>query len=187
MIRPALVAALAMALATAACSGGDQTAADGDSAAVSNDTLAAVVKDAHGLSMVSTALGDAGLAPVFDSAASYTILAPQDAAFDALGDAGKGLRDAAQRPALVAVLRDHVVPGYLTPDDISKAIELADGKKVTMRSMGGHMLTFTADGDAIVVTNEDGSRARFAGDALRASNGVAIPIDAVLRQAETPA
>lgn len=185
--RFALQVAVAAVLMLPACSDGTgENADDATAGEISSDTLAAVVNDADDLSVVSGALGEAGLAQVFDGVASYTIFAPQDAAFDALGAPGEELRDPEQRPALVAVLRDHIVPGYLTPDDIGNAIEQADSSKVTMRTMGGHTLTFSADGDAIVVTHEDGSTARFSGDALRASNGVAIPVDAVLMRVSAP-
>ena len=50
-----------------------------------------------------------------------------------------------------------------------------------MRTTGGHVLTFTADSDAITVAAEDGATAQFAGEALRARNGVAIPLDGVLK------
>jgi uncharacterized surface protein with fasciclin (FAS1) repeats len=156
-------------------------------AEVSDETLASVVEDADGLSTVSGVLGDAGLEQVFDGAAAYTLFAPQDAAFDALGEAGEELRTAEQRAAMVAILRDHIVPGYLTPDDIANAIEMADDGSVEMRTMGDRTLTFTGERDAITVTAEDGASARFAGDALRASNGVAIPLDGLLRKVgETP-
>jgi uncharacterized surface protein with fasciclin (FAS1) repeats len=184
--RLALLAAVAAALLLPSCSGG--TGDSGDATAeVSNETLAKEIADADDLSVVSGALGDAGLAAVFDSAAAYTIFTPRDAAFDALGDNGKLLREPEQRPALIAILRDHIVPGYLTPEDISNAIDVADDKKVKMRTMAGHTLTFTSAGDKITVTNEDGSSAQFAGNALRASNGVAIPLDGVLKKIDTPA
>lgn len=181
-------AALAAAvLILQACS---EDAAEGDektATVASSETLASVIADDGDLSVVSGVLGDAGLAPVFDGAAAYTLFAPQDAAFDKLGEAGKDLRTAEQRPAMVAILRDHIVPGYLTPADIENAIKLADDGSVEMRTMGDHTLTFTSEGDTITVTGEDGVSATFAGDALRASNGVAIPLDAVLRKvAETP-
>jgi hypothetical protein len=51
-----------------------------------------------------------------------------------------------------------------------------------MRTMGDHTLTFTRSNDTITVTSEDGASAEFAGEALRASNGVAIPLDGVLRE-----
>ena len=186
--RLALLAAVAATLMLPACSGGSEDGGDEDATTeVSSDTLAAEIDDANDLSVVAEALGDAGLAAVFDSAAAYTIFAPRDAAFDALGDPGEELREPEQRPALVAILRDHIVPGYLTPEDISNAIEVSDDKKVTMRTMGGHTLTFTGEGDAVTVTHEDGSTARFVGDAVRASNGVAIPLDGVLKKVAAPA
>jgi hypothetical protein len=74
------------------------------------------------------------------------------------------------------VLRDHIVPGYLTPADIKKAIELDGDGKVAMRTMAGHTLTFALAGDTITATGDDGKAVNFAGDALVARNGVAIPV-----------
>lgn len=175
----ALVALVAATLALQGCS---KDAADEETAEVSSETLAALIEEADDLSTVSGVIGEAGLAQVFDGAASYTLLAPQDAAFDALGEAGDELRSPEERPAMVAILRDHIVPGYLTPADIAKAVEAADDGSVEMRTMGGHVVTFTGEGEAIAVTAEDGASARFAGEALRGSNGVAIPLDGVLRK-----
>ena len=45
----------------------------------------------------------------------------------------------------------------------------------------------TGEGETIIVTSEDGASARFAGEALRASNGVAIPLDGVLHKVAAPA
>ena len=92
----------AAALALQACSGG---ADDADRAEVSSGTLASLVADADELSIVSETLGDAGLAQVFDGAAAYTLFAPQDAAFKALGEAGEALQTAEQRPAMFCQLR----------------------------------------------------------------------------------
>jgi uncharacterized surface protein with fasciclin (FAS1) repeats len=181
----ALMALAAAVLALQGCSGED--AAEDATAEASTETLASLIMEADGLSTVAGVIGEAGLAQVFDGAASYTLLAPQDAAFEALGEAGEELRSAAQRPAMVAILRDHIVPGYLTPEDIANAIEAADDGSVEMRTMGGHVVTFTGDGETVTVTAEDGATARFAGDALRGSNGAAIPLDGVLRKVgETP-
>ena len=180
--RAPMIAALAAGtLLLQACSsesgGSEEATAD-----VRQATLAAAVADAEGLSTVSEALGEAGLAQVFDGAAAYTLLAPSDSAFDALGEAGETLRSDEQRAAMVAILRDHIVPGYLTPEDIANAIEQDADGTVTMRTMGATTVTFTQADNAIVVTAEHGSSARFSGDALRARNGVAIPLDAVLHE-----
>jgi uncharacterized surface protein with fasciclin (FAS1) repeats len=146
------------------------------------------VSQADDLSVVSATLEDAGLAQVFDGVAAYTLLAPEDKAFTGLGEAGETLRSAEQRPALVAVLRDHIVPGYLTPADIAKAIENDDDGKVAMRTMGGHTLTFASDGGTVTATGEDGTTVRFDGEALLAGNGVVIPVDGLaVGLGETPA
>jgi len=172
----AMHAALAAILTLSACSGNSAT--EGDSAATpSDETLAALVAGAEDLSVVSATLKDAGLAQVLDGVAAYTLLAPRDAAFASLGDAGNALRSPEQRPAMAAVLRDHIVPGYLTPADIAKAIELDDDGKVEMKTTAGHTLTFAKADGAITATGGDGTTVRFAGDALLASNGVAIPVD----------
>lgn len=170
----------ALALLLAACSGDTGEAGKaGESAAAepSSETLAAMVSQADDLSVVSATLEDAGLAQVFDGVAAYTLLAPRDAAFQKLGEAGETLRSPEQRPAMVAVLRDHIVPGYLTPQDIAKAVDLADDGKVAMKTMAGHTLTFTSSDGTITATSEDGASVRFDGDAMLASNGVAIPVD----------
>ena len=181
------LAAISGSLMLPACS--DDNSGSGEvSTEVSDETLAALVEDADDLSVVSETLGDAGIARVFDGAAAYTLFAPRDAAFDALGEAGRELRAPEQRAAMVAILRDHIVPGYLTPADIGNAVEQAEDGSVEMRTMGGHTLTFTGEGEAINITSEDGATARLAGEALRASNGVVIPLDAVLRKVgEAPA
>ena len=183
--RRALVTALAATFVLQACS--DGATDSGETAQVSEQTLASMVSDDAELSTVAGVLGDAGLAQVFDGAASCTLLTPKDSAFDALGDPGKEQRTPEQRAAMVAILREHVVPGYLTPDDIANAIDAAGDGRVEMRTMGEQVVTFTEEGDAIIVTAEDGASAHFAGDALRASNGVAIPLDGVLKRVAAPA
>ena len=170
----AVFGAFAGALLLTACSGESGKEA---ATAPSPKTLAALVAQTDDLSIVSATLRDAGLAQTFDGVAAYTLLAPRDAAFDSLGEAGKTLRSPEQRPAMVAILRDHIVPGYLTPADIAKAVAADDDGKVVMKTMAGHTVTFASRGGTITATGEDGATARFAGDALLAGNGVAIPID----------
>lgn len=179
--RRRLAAATAIALAVAACSGGDEAGEQAAQTEVSDETLATLVAGDANLATASQALEETGLAQVFEGVAAYTFLAPTDEAFDRLGEASADLRSPEQRPAMAAILRDHIVPGYLTPDDIRNAIELSDDDRVEMRTTGGHVLTFTADSDAITVAAEDGATAQFAGEALRARNGVAIPLDGVLK------
>lgn len=179
----AALAVAAALLPLAACSNdGDKEASDKTaSAEPSGDTLAGALSKQDYLSTVSAALRETGLSQTFDSAGSYTIFAPTNEAFGKLGDAAKALQQPDQRAVLTAVLRDHIVPGYLTPDDIGTAVD-AQGGRVKVQTMGDHKLTFTRDGKGYRVDAEDGSSARIAGNATTASNGVAIPIDGVLKK-----
>lgn len=170
-------AALALAVPLAACGSGTEEAATGET--VSTDTLAAELGDADGLSKISTAMKDTGLAQVFDGSASYTLLAPTDTAFEAV--AGAGLDKPENRALLAEVLRDHVLPGAMSGEDIAKAIE-TNGGPVEMKTMGETAVTFSKDGDALVVKSADGATAKVTGKELLAANGSALPIDTVLRK-----
>lgn len=180
-LRPMATAAAAGLLALAACSDGANDNGQGDSGSPSGETLAQTISKADGLSTVTKAVGDSGLSQIFDGAGSYTIFAPSDQAFADLGEAGAGLGDPEQRAVMVAILRDHIVPGYLTPTDIESAID-SQGGSVKVETMGDHTLRFTRDDGGVRVTNEDGSSAMLSGGALKASNGVAIPLDGVLKK-----
>jgi uncharacterized surface protein with fasciclin (FAS1) repeats len=180
---PAALAALLL-LALPACS--NEGATEPSGMEETNDTLAAAIADADGMSTVAKALDDSGLSQVFDGAGSYTLFAPNDAAFDALGETGDALRQPDQRAAMAAVLRDHIVAGYLTPDDIKTAIDAQGGRAVEVETMGDHKLMFSLAGEDIKVTGEDGTSALLTGASVRASNGVAIALDTVLKRFDAP-
>ena len=183
-MRLALAALAALALSPlAACGekGGDSAAAPAG-AKSNNGTLAAAVSDAAGMTTVAGALKSSGLATVFDGNAPYTLLAPDDDAFGALGDAGAALKNPENAAAMAAVLRAHVLPGFVTRADIDAALRNAKGKPVKMTTMAGDEVTFARAGDTVSVTAPDGATAKFDGNEIAASNGVAIPIDAVLKK-----
>lgn len=142
-------------------------------------TLAAALGSHDDLGTLRKAIDQSELGGVFDGPASYTILAPDDAAFAALGDDGTALLEDEERPILVAILRDHLLPGHLTPEVIGESIE-RNGGPVTMTSLGDSKITFAKSGDDITASTEDGTTARIAGNAIAANNGVVIPVDAVL-------
>jgi hypothetical protein len=78
------------------------------------------------------------------------------------------------------MLRAHTVPGTLTRKDLEAAIARANGRPVQMRTMADTMLTFARDGDAIVVSSDQGGRGRVTGREGLASNGAVQPIDGLL-------
>ena len=170
-------ALLPLALATAACGSGEEE----QPALLTTDgeTLNQAIAGHRELGTVSEALSVAQLNEVFDGACSYTVLAPTDAAFDALGADAEQLLSFEERPVLIGLLREHVLPGHVTPTAILAAIE-AGGGSATMTTVGGGAVRFTLDGETIVTTHSNGASARFTGEAAESGNGVVVPIDAVL-------
>ncbi|RKF21961.1 fasciclin domain-containing protein [Altericroceibacterium spongiae] len=159
----------------------DSKTAESSSDRVSQNTLAASLAEAPGITIIATEIEDNGLAPIFDGTAPYTLLAPRDPAFGKLGQAGALLQQEEQAPAMMAILRDHIMPGYLTVENIKAAIARAGERPVKMRNMSGHELTFSQQGGVIHITAADGSRANIAGPARKASNGIILPIDGILK------
>ncbi len=170
-------AVLPLALVTGACGSAEDPAPA--LPATDGETLTQAIAAHDTMGTTSEALTLAQLNEVFDGVASYTVLAPTDAAFDALGESGERLLTLEQRPVLVGILREHVLPGHVTPAAIAEAID-AGGGSATMTTLGGGAIGFGLDGETIVTSHSNGAVARVVGDAVESSNGVAIPIDALL-------
>ena len=179
-LMAALIAAsLPLASACSKVEDGENAASTSGTQSEVTQTLAGSLGDAGDLSTVNKAIAAADLGTVFDGPGSYTLLAPNDAAFEKLGEQGSVLMEETQRPMLIAVLRGHILPGHLTPENISKAIS-DKGGPVTVTTLGGGNVTFSQEGEVLTVATEDGSSAPFAAAATAATNGVIIPIGAVL-------
>lgn len=141
-------------------------------------TIATALAEDRSLTTLARLVSVAELGPVFDGQGSYTLLAPQNAAFARLAVGEKALSSPQQRPVLVALLRAHILPGQLTPANIADAIARKGGP-VTMTTLGGTDVTFSQEGKAIVANNGS-STARLAGQAAISETGAIIPLDAVL-------
>ncbi|MFC4294577.1 fasciclin domain-containing protein [Novosphingobium tardum] len=182
-IRLAALSLAATSLATlGACSKSSSDAAATAGSEAPSGTLAKAIAGAPGLTTVAATLKDSGLASVFDGNAPYTFLAPDDDAFGKLGDAAAALKTPEQRPQMVAILRSHIMPGFVTVKDIEAALDSAKGKPVSMPTMGDGKLTFARSGDHISVTSDDGTTGKIDGSPLVATNGVVIPVDTVLKK-----
>lgn len=181
-VRTCLAAIAVMGLVPlAACS--DNADEEAAAPAKAGGDLASALAGADDLSQFSAALTGAGLAEVFKGPGDYTVLAPDDAAFDKLGDSGKQLQQPDQKAILAAILREHILPGAMTREDIAQALDNAKGTPVTVATMGSGAVQFSKEGDAIIATGADGSRATLSADAVKGTNGVAIPINSFLKAA----
>ena len=170
-------------LSLAACDPAPDADTAGTEAAATrtDETLTAVLggqADAAGFRAV---LDNAGLGTALEGVGPYTVFAPSDAA---LGPDSDGLKDEAMSAEAAALVRAHIVPGSLSRADINAAIDASGNDQAQMRTMGDDMLTFTRDGETIVVTASDGASARLSGTEVQASNGVVQPIDGVLVKTE---
>ena len=186
-MRPVILTLAALALIPlAGCDQARDKTAETATAEPGAATLTAAIGGAAGMSTVAAALKSTGLAPVFDGTAPYTVLVPDDDAFGALGETASSLKAPENGAAMAAVIKAHVLPGYLTVADIGAALNKAQGKPVRMTTMAGTEVSFTRSGETLAVTAADGSTAKVAGREVTAGNGVAIPVDAVLKKIPEP-
>lgn len=189
LTRAVYAAALA-ALALAGCgrSDDDGNAASNNaalSAVAPSGTVAAALDGNGSLDTLHDLARNAGLDEVLGGVGPYTLFAPNDAAFEVLGDERvNALKGAGMRPQALALLRAHIVPGLVTRRDLDAALARGGANPVRMRTMSGGTLSFARDGDAITVSAEGGARARLAGDEATASNGAIHPVDALLVSVE---
>jgi len=127
---------------------------------------------------VLAVVGNAGLTDVLSGKGPHTVFAPTNAAMASAG--GNELAGEEMKAQSAALLRGHFVPGALSRADILTAITAAGSDGAKMRPMADGLLTFTRDGEAVIVTAEDGATARLSKDETLATKGVVQPIDAVL-------
>lgn len=167
----AATALLAGCRSTANPAGGETTSPAGQAQAVTPEpgtlSLAAAVLAQPDLSTLGSALIASGLAPELETGAAYTLLAPTDAAFEALPD---GLLDRLfDDPALLAdLVRYHLILGATSATDLAQL-----GTATTLQ---GEAVTVTLS-SAVDVTI-DGAQVVEAD--IAASNGVIHKIDQVL-------
>ena len=173
--------ALAALLALTAC---------GDKAGNDAAPAGGPAKEAAGNATIGEGLGDAtkfaaavkatGLDGTLAGAGPYTVLVPNDAAFAKLpaGTLDELMKEGS-RAELTGVLTYHILPGTILAADIGKAIDAGKGKTL-LATMGGGTLTATRDGDAIVISDAAGTKARIVGAEEQKSNGAFHRIDAVL-------
>lgn len=180
--RPAsgwLAFATGISLALAGCSPAGSEPEAPATGEPSDKTVASLLAGDERFSAIAGVLAETGVASVFDGAASYTVLAPNDDALGALSDVGGLANEDERRVLLIALLRNHILPGEVTPSSIKEAIAASDGT-VVMRNLAGGLVAFSLDGTAITVEGQDGTTGRIEGKTLLGSNGAVMPVNAPL-------
>ncbi|MCW5720730.1 MAG: fasciclin domain-containing protein [Devosia sp.] len=122
----------------------------------------------------------AGLVDTLQGAGPFTVLAPVNAAFEAL-PAGtvENLLKPENKDMLTKVLTCHVIAAKALSTDIAKMVA-DDGGEHVVDTVGGCKLTLKDEGGKITVTDENGTTANVTIADVVQSNGVIHVIDAVL-------
>jgi uncharacterized surface protein with fasciclin (FAS1) repeats len=184
-----------LALVSAGVVACDDSAREGSTVANSSATatasipaearLATVIGSDQQLGRLNRIITGAGMAELLNGVGPYTLFAPTDQALERLGaERADALAGEAMRPQTGALLRGHIVPGTITRRDLEAAIASAGDRPVRMRSMADTMLTFTRDGETIVISSDRGGSARLTAQEGLASNGAVQPIDGLLVKAQ---
>jgi uncharacterized surface protein with fasciclin (FAS1) repeats len=193
-----IVAACLLAAACSGGEGGNQVAA-GDNAAIASGgrdsasggaagqgeagakgSLLDALAGSSDFATLGNAVKAAGLERTLSGAQPYTLFAPTEAAFRKLPPGmANGLLAPDSKRQLTVLLTGHIVPGTVTAEDLSRAVERGKGK-AQLATVGGGTLTIAKQGDALVVTDAKGGQARVVTPGQAVSNGVVHGIDAVL-------
>jgi uncharacterized surface protein with fasciclin (FAS1) repeats len=132
------------------------------------DSIVEIAQNTSDLSTLVAALESAGLVPTVEEAGPFTVFAPVNSAFTALGsDVVGALLQTGNRALLTRILTFHVVSGAVLSSDLS------DGQTVT--TLEGNTLTVGIDGgnvtlNGVAVVDAD----------IEASNGVIHLVGEVL-------
>lgn len=164
---------LALALGLAACGGDDDettgatTATEKMSPAAGEENIVALAQQTPDLSTLVKAVSAAGLVETLEEPGPYTVFAPTDQAFAALGGTLDTLLEPQNKAELAEILTYHVVPGEVTSS------ELSDGQK--LKTVQGDTLEVRIAGGEVTING-----AKVATPDVEASNGVVHVIDEVL-------
>jgi transforming growth factor-beta-induced protein len=128
------------------------------------------VEDGRFTSLVA-AVEAAGLAETLSGEGPFTVFAPTDEAFTALGDTTTDLLKPENKAQLSDILLYHVVPGKVMAADVARLDEQS-----TETALAGKSVAIKVDGDKVIL-NEN---VNVIITDIEASNGVIHVIDAVL-------
>lgn len=167
-MRNLLLTAAAAAVLAAPAFAGDQAAKVDHHASMQGDIVETAI-NAGSFTTLVAAVQAAGLAETLQGEGPFTVFAPTDEAFAALGeDTINTLLQPENRDQLVSILTYHVVPGEYFAGDLA-------GQSLSVASVQGDTIDIDATGDAVLI---DGATVVSAD--VDASNGVIHVINQVI-------
>lgn len=166
-----------------ACQGGDTDAAagakEGGASGSDGTVLTSAIGDTPELSISSKLIGTAQLGTALDGQGSYTVFLPVDDAWKAIEAADReAIESEENRPQLVALLRQHIAPGYVVAADLDKGLSSKNGT-VTLTTMGAAPIALYRDGENITL-GQGKDAPKIVGAPIVAGNDVVYRIDRLI-------
>lgn len=173
----AAVAAIALFTGTSAC---DQVDDPETNSVETGQNIASTLGAIDGMDTATALIKQAGLEQMLEGEAAYTLFLPNDQAFAALP---KGeldwLRSDSGRPDLIALLRQHMVPGTVAQKDLEAALENSGGT-VALASLAESPLALRREGNTVVI-GSDAAGPQISLPPHMASNGVVYQISGLIQ------
>lgn len=172
---------IALTAMLGACQDNDKTTAenDGVSASANSKMLTTALGNDADLSISAKLIGAAQLGSALDGEGSYTVFLPVDDAWSSLDATERqAIESTENRPQLIAVLRQHIAPGYVLAGDLEKGLSEKNGS-VTLTTMGSMPITLYRDGESITL-GQGKDAPRIVGSPIVAGNDVIYRIDRLI-------
>jgi uncharacterized surface protein with fasciclin (FAS1) repeats len=172
---------IALTAMLGACQDKDKNTAENVdiSASTNSKMLTTALGNIADLSISAKLIETAQLGPALDGEGSYTVFLPVDDAWTSLDAAElEAIKSTENRPQLIAVLRQHIAPGYVLSADLEKGLSEKNGS-VTVTTMGAMPITLHRDGETITL-GQGKDAPRIVGSPVVAGNDVIYRIDRLI-------
>jgi uncharacterized surface protein with fasciclin (FAS1) repeats len=172
---------IALTAMLGACQDNDKNTAENVdiSASTNSKMLTTALGNIADLSISAKLIETAQLGPALDGEGSYTVFLPVDDAWTSLDAAElEAIKSTENRPQLIAVLRQHIAPGYVLSADLEKGLSEKNGS-VTVTTMGAMPITLHRDGETITL-GQGKDAPRIVGSPVVAGNDVIYRIDRLI-------
>ena len=158
----------------------EATASAQTTAAPAEGTIAAAVGANADLTTLGNALTAADLTATLGGAGPFTVFAPTNEAFSLIPAATlTQLMDPANKASLATILQFHVVPGNISSAQLREQIA-AGGGTASLQTVAGQTLRASLEGEQIVLSGENNSKAYIASADNAQSNGTVHVVNGIL-------
>ena len=179
VLKTSIVIALAVAVSGCQKSETDDAQNGSVKTTASSATFTGALTNNEDLSISAKLIDTAQLGTAVDGEGSYTVFLPVNDAWESLDAAERNAIEAKEnKPQLIAVLRQHIAPGYVLATDLERGLSEKDGS-VTLNTMGAMPVTLRREGEAIML-GKGTDAPRIVGLPIVAGNDVIFRIDRLI-------